>query len=111
MARQASVRAKNGHWYSAAGGEGRYFGRVDSVSRAEAMARLWAALADADADADAGGDRLGRGFTPAPSASASASRRANALTNSASASASLLVILGPAESGTSCSRLGVCINY
>jgi len=103
MARQASVRAKNGHWYSEAGGVGRYFGRVDRVSRAEAMARMWAALADAGG----GGDSSGRGFTPAPSAngsassaneltnsgsaSASASRRANELTNSGSGSASLLV--------------------
>ena len=46
MGRQASIRQKNGYWFSEAGGVGRYFGRVDMVSRAEAMARLWAALAD-----------------------------------------------------------------
>jgi integrase len=45
MSRKPSVRAKNGHWFSEAGGIGRYFGRVDVVSRAEAMARLWTALA------------------------------------------------------------------
>jgi hypothetical protein len=55
MGRQASVRQKNGYWFSEAGGVGRYFGRVDVVSRAEAMARLWAALAGGYG----GGDRVG----------------------------------------------------
>jgi hypothetical protein len=45
MGRQASVRQKNGYWFSEAEGAGRYFGRVDVTSRAEAMARLWATLA------------------------------------------------------------------
>ena len=52
MARKAGVRNKNGHWFSEAGGVGRYFGRVDVVSYSEAMARLWAALAGD------GGDRV-----------------------------------------------------
>ena len=54
MARRPSVRIKNGHWFSEAGGVGRYFGRCDAVTHAEAMARLWAALAGNDA----GGDRV-----------------------------------------------------
>jgi hypothetical protein len=41
MARRPGVRAKNGYWYSEAGGVGRYFGRVDVISHAEAMSRLW----------------------------------------------------------------------
>ena len=45
MARRPGVRAKNGYWYSEAGGVGRYFGRVDVISHAEAMSRLWEALA------------------------------------------------------------------
>ena len=45
MGRKASVRQKNGYWFSEAGGVGRYFGRVAQVSYSEAMARLWAALA------------------------------------------------------------------
>ena len=45
MARKPSVRAKNGYWHSEAGGVGRYFERVDTVSHAEAMRRLWKALA------------------------------------------------------------------
>jgi hypothetical protein len=52
MGRKASVRQKNGYWFSEAGGVGRYFGRVAQVSYSEAMARLWAALAG-------GGDRGG----------------------------------------------------
>ena len=44
MSRRPSVRAKNGYWYSEAGGVGRYFGRVDVISHAEAMSRLWGAL-------------------------------------------------------------------
>ena len=52
MGRKATVRRKNGHWFSEAGGVGRYFGRVDQVSYSEAMARLWAALAGD------GGDRV-----------------------------------------------------
>ena len=47
MARNPSVRVKNGRWYSEAGGVGRYLGRVDAVSKTEATARLWAALAAA----------------------------------------------------------------
>src|SRR6516225_8632966 len=46
MARKPGVRAKNGYWYSEAGGIGRYLGRIDDISHAEAMSRLWAALAD-----------------------------------------------------------------
>jgi integrase len=45
MPRKPSGRNKNGHWFSEAGGVGRCLGRCDSVSHAEAMARLWAALA------------------------------------------------------------------
>ena len=45
MGRKASVRLKNGYWFSQAGGVGRYFGRVDVVSYSEAMAKLWAAIA------------------------------------------------------------------
>ena len=52
MARKPSVRIKNGYWFSEAGGGGRYLGRCDSVSHAEAMARLWSALAG-------GWDRVG----------------------------------------------------
>jgi hypothetical protein len=40
------VRAKNGYWYSEAGGVSRYFGRVVAISHSEAMSRLWAALAN-----------------------------------------------------------------
>jgi hypothetical protein len=52
MPRKPSVRNKNGHWFSEAGGVGQYLGRCDSVTHAEAMARLWAALAG-------DGDRVG----------------------------------------------------
>jgi len=52
MGRKATVRVKNGHWFSEAGGVGRYFGRVDVVSYSEAMAKLWAAIAGD------GGDRV-----------------------------------------------------
>jgi integrase len=45
MARKPGVRAKNGYWYSEAGGVSRYFGRVDIISHAEAMSRMWAELA------------------------------------------------------------------
>lgn len=45
MARRPGVMAKNGHWYSEAGGKARYFGKVDDTSKAEATARLWKALA------------------------------------------------------------------
>jgi hypothetical protein len=38
MARKPSIRAKNGYWFSEAGGVGRYFGRADVVRRAEATA-------------------------------------------------------------------------
>jgi integrase len=48
MARKPGVRVVNGHWYSQAGGVGRYFGKVDQVSHAEAMSRLFKALADGD---------------------------------------------------------------
>ncbi len=55
MARKPSVRAKNGYWYSEAGGVHRYFGRVDVISHPEAMRRLWAALArDASVDSEVG---------------------------------------------------------
>jgi len=58
MARRPGVRAKNGYWYSEAGGVGRYFGRVDVISHAEAMSRLWEALAlDASVDRVFGGGR------------------------------------------------------
>ncbi len=50
MGRKASVRQKNGHWFSEAGGVGRYFGRVDAVSYSEAMAKLWSAIADDGVD-------------------------------------------------------------
>jgi integrase len=40
MGRQASVRIKNGRWYSEAGGVGRYFGRIDEISREKAQAML-----------------------------------------------------------------------
>ena len=46
--RRPGVRAKNGYWYSEAGGKGRYFGRCDDVSRAEAMSRLWRSLAEGE---------------------------------------------------------------
>jgi site-specific recombinase XerD len=52
MGRKASVRQKNGYWFSEAGGVGRYFGRVDQVTYPEAMSRLWTAIAG-------GGDRGG----------------------------------------------------
>ena len=32
MGRKATVRVKNGYWFSEAGGIGRYFGRIDVVS-------------------------------------------------------------------------------
>ena len=46
MARKPGVCVKNGYWYSEAGGRSRYFGRVDTVSRTQAMALLWRALAE-----------------------------------------------------------------
>ncbi len=54
MAKKPSVRQVNGYWYSEAGGVGRYFGRCDGTSHAEAMARLWATLAHAQAQSDGG---------------------------------------------------------
>lgn len=50
MARKPGVRAKNGYWYSEAGGICRYFGRIDAISHAEAMSRLWGALSDDASD-------------------------------------------------------------
>ena len=46
MARQASVRPKNGYWYSEAGGIPRYFGDTESVTKTQATAALWRALAE-----------------------------------------------------------------
>jgi integrase len=46
MPREPRVRNKNGHWFSESGGVGRYFGRCDSVTQTQAMARLYAALAE-----------------------------------------------------------------
>ncbi|WP_337173810.1 tyrosine-type recombinase/integrase [Paludisphaera sp.] len=43
---------KNGHWYSEAGGKPRYFGKIVDTSKAEAMSRLWKALADDDKGPD-----------------------------------------------------------
>ena len=45
MARKPGVRVVNGHWFSESGGRGRYFGKASEVTHAEAMSRLWAALA------------------------------------------------------------------
>lgn len=44
MGRKASIRSKNGYWYSEAGGVGRYFGKVDEVTHEQAMALMGAAL-------------------------------------------------------------------
>lgn len=84
MARTPGVRAKNGYWYSEAGGVSRYFGRVDGVSRSEAMARLWRALAGGEgvpvgADAE-GGDMVWVGgdgvrASPAPITTATSGRK------------------------------------
>lgn len=49
MARKPNVRNKSGYWYSEAGGKARRFGRCDEVSRAEALSRLWQAIADDEA--------------------------------------------------------------
>jgi integrase len=46
MPRRPGVGAKNGHWYSEAGGKARYFGKVADTSKAEATSRLWKALAE-----------------------------------------------------------------
>lgn len=46
MGRQPTLRRKGQYWFSEAGGVPRYFGRVDRVTRTEAMAKLWAALAE-----------------------------------------------------------------
>lgn len=56
--RPARLRRKNGHWFSEAGGRGRYYGRADAVPRAEAMRQLHEALAcprgDVRGEADSG---------------------------------------------------------
>jgi len=76
--RVPSVRVKNGHWYSEAGSVGRYFGRVDTITKTEAMAMLWRALADGSkgvhhahalskgigSTGDDDGDRRVGGFAP-----------------------------------------------
>lgn len=72
MGRKATVRVKNGHWFSEAGGIGRYFGRVDGVSYSEAMARLWTAFLGDDKDRF-GGFGIGSG--------GSANERTNAETH------------------------------
>jgi integrase len=46
MGRQASVRAKNGYWFSEAGGVGRYFGKCSKISHATAMSLMRSALAE-----------------------------------------------------------------
>jgi len=45
MGRRPTLRNKRGYWFSESGGTPRYFGRCDEVTRTEAMARLWTALA------------------------------------------------------------------
>lgn len=40
MGREAKLRRKNGHWYSEAGGQPRYFGKVAEVPHAEALRRF-----------------------------------------------------------------------
>lgn len=50
--RKPSVRNKNGHWFSDAGGKGRYFGKITEVTKAKATSLLWAALAGGDRGPD-----------------------------------------------------------
>jgi len=57
MSRKPNVRAKNGHWYSEAGGRSRYFGRVDTVSKTQATARLWTELGDMELGVGGAGGR------------------------------------------------------
>ncbi|WP_165063495.1 tyrosine-type recombinase/integrase [Paludisphaera rhizosphaerae] len=45
MARRPEVRAKNGYWYSEAGGSPRYYGKVEETPQEVARAALWAFLA------------------------------------------------------------------
>ncbi len=45
MGRQPTLRRRGVYWFSEAGGTPRYFGRCDEVTHAEAMARMWTALA------------------------------------------------------------------
>jgi integrase len=51
MARTPDVRVRRGQWYSEAGGNGRSFGPVETTTRAEALAKLWAALAAPEVEA------------------------------------------------------------
>ena len=50
MARPATIRNKNGRWFSEAGGSGRYYGACEEVPHAEAMRRLWEYLAASRGD-------------------------------------------------------------
>lgn len=48
MPRPATLRQKNGYWFTEAGGKARYFGRVDEVSHKEALRRFHRALSEPD---------------------------------------------------------------
>jgi integrase len=93
MARKPSVRNKNGHWFSEAGGVGRYLGRCDNVSHAEAMARLWAALADNGDRGVGGGDGENDGGIVRPSAN----ERTNPSRHSAALRAPSSFVRSPAQ--------------
>ncbi len=97
MGRQASVRSKNGHWMSEAGGEARYFGRVDCVSRNEALSRLYAALAGDEGHADRGGGVFDSGASPSVTMTRSTSRKEGTISPASRATTTTTTASEPAH--------------